>query len=233
MKKFIALFLCAILLVSFASCKKGNESSDDDKKTETTTNEPEDSKNVQNYDELEYKSDDRFTNEELLTFKTGGTDFAAEKGYTITILEDSFGVSFKFGEKDAKPYSAVTTPFGVTVGNSLDTLIEKHSLDTGFAAYVKKGGAYVMYDAEKEIDISDGEGGCMYFGYALDGNGKWAFMDYYMLTQVIDGKLIVAGNEGDYDVVVYSCIVDDAKNITKITQLYGEVNAVMATIGNK
>ena len=227
MKKIIALIMCAVLLFSLAACK-GTTSGEP--KDTTDKKETEDSKNVQNYDELEYKSDARFTDEELLTFKNGGNDFMAEKGYVISILEDSFGVSFKFGEKDAKPYSAVATPFGATVGDSLDKLVEKHALDTGFAAYVKKGGAFVMYDEKKEIDITDGNGGCIYFGYAKDGNGNWAFMDYYMLTQVIEGKLIVKGNEGDYDVVVYSCIVNNDKNVTKITQLYGEINAVMAQI---
>ena len=75
--------------------------------------------------------------------------------------------------------------------------------------------------------ITGGQGGCIYFGYALDGMGNWAFMDYTMLTALIQGQLVIDGASEAYNVVIYSCIVDDDLNVTQITALYGDFSIVM------
>ena len=86
-----------------------------------------------------------------------------------------------------------------------------------------------MYDKADGISFSGNEGGCIYFGYAKDNMGKWAFMDYEMITQLLQGQILMQ-SENDYNVVVYAFVFDNEENITTITTLYGEINDVMSII---
>ena len=217
MNRALSLVLALILLFSVTSCAPDPDSNGEDTQ-----------KNVQNYDELEYKSTDRFTIDEILTFTHSEGSYLAEENSIIAMYGESEGGVIPFGEIDySKTFTEMKCPFGVAVGDSLSDVEKKFSLDTGYAAYVKKGGSFQMYDSEKTPDITDGQGGCIYFGYALDGMGNWAFMDYTMLTALIRGQLVIDGATEAYNVVLYSCIVDDSLKVTQITALYGEFSTVM------
>ena len=217
MKRALSLVLSLILLISVTSCAKNPDS----KETDTQ-------KNVQNYDDLEYKSTDRFTLDEILTFTHSDGKYLCDVNSIITMNGESEGGVIPFGEIDySETFTEMKSPFDVSLGESLSSLENKFSLDTGYAAYVKKGGAFQMYDSEKDPDITGGQGGCIYFGYALDGMGNWAFMDYTMLTALIQGQLVIDGASEAYNVVIYSCIVDDDLNVTQITALYGDFSIVM------
>lgn len=213
MKRLLSLLLAAVLLLSLASCNEADESR----------------KDFQNYDELEHKSDDLYSDDEVLTYSHKDGTFALGREMLISIKTDRTCEVIPFAGEGYAKYTDVTMPFGVSTGDKLEKLISAYSLDTGFASYVKKGGALQMFDSEKKPDMSDGEGGCMYFAFALTPEGKWAYMDHTMLGQMMEG-VVVMQSDKDYDVIVCSAIVDDSETITQITVLYGEINQIMAIL---
>ena len=222
MKKAISIVISLVMLLSFSACgaERGGETKDS-QGTETQ-------KNVINYDDLEYKSEKRFKLEEILTFTHSGGEYLVEPDSIFTMAGDSVGGVVPFGEPDySETFAGLKAPNDFSLGESVDSLAKKFSFDTGYAAYVKRGEDFQMYDSEKKIDITDGNGGCFYFGYALDKMGNWAFMDYMTLTNLIRGRLIIQGSSGTYNVVVYSCIVDNDMNVTQITALYGDYSIIM------
>jgi len=197
-------------------------------KTDDTTKPADTEKNVQNYDDLEYKSDDRFNDGELLTFAHDGGEFVATVDSLLVIAENEMALEVPFDSSEEKKYTGVKLPFGANINDSFSSFANSYSLDTGYAAYVENGSGVQMYDAKNAPDFKESKGGYLYFGYARDGMGNWAYMDYFMLVQLIQGLLEIRGAEGAYNVIVYCCEVNEEGCISQITHLYGEIGNVMS-----
>lgn len=221
MKRILTLILAALVSFAMFSCKnKENNNSD-----ETTGD-----KQYQSYEDLEYKSDKRFTDEEILGFEHSEGVFVAEVSSISCIAAGKVGFTAPFDASSITEYSDMTAACGATVGQSTSELCELFGLDEGYAAYANADGSLEMYKDSKDVEVDKEKGGCIYFGYALDGTGKWGFMDYDMLRSVILNMLVIDGAQGDYNVVIYICSLDGDKNVTQISQMYGELNNVMAII---
>ena len=232
MKRFIALFLALLMLclVSLSSCFGGDGEWLDSYEEE---NDSETEKQFQSFDELEHKSDDKFALDEIITFTHSGGKTPIEKNSIFFIGDNGDGGIRPFKSLDTLiEYKNISGPFGVDIGDSITDVAESLSIDTGYAALVKIGGSYHMYDEKEGIDMSGGKGGCLYLGYAQDPSGEWAFMDYEMLTATLRGQLIIKGATEDYNVVVVSCTVDANQNLKHLSILYGELNAVMTLVSN-
>ena len=221
MKRFLAIFLVAVISLSMFSCKK---------KEEDNTGDTTESKQYQSYDDLEFKSKKRFTDEEILGFDHSEGSFVAEVGSISCIAAGNVGFTAPFDASSITEFSDMSAKCGATVGQTLNELCDSFSLDKGYAAYANKDGSLEMYENSKGIEVAGENGGCVYFGYALDGTGKWAFMDYDMLRSVILNMLVVEGAQGDYNVVLYICSIDGDRNVSQISQMYGELNGVMSII---
>lgn len=217
MKRALSLVLALIILLSSTACTKGT-----DKMEEA----PDSDKNIQNYDDLEYKSTDRFTDSDILSFKCKEGSASVQPDSMVVYAADGVAAAVPFEDPQQHSYSEVEMPFGAEIGGSAKSFAKSFSLDTGYAAYVEMGSDIVMYEEGKLPDFK--ESGFIYFGYALDGTGKWAFMDYYMLIYLMRGQLDVRGFGDDYNVVIYCCSVDSSANVASVTQLYGNIASVMA-----
>lgn len=218
MKKLVSIVLLSVLLLSLVSCS-GRETVGDD-----TTKDTE--KNVQNYDDLEYKSEDRFSDSQLLTLKTDEGELQHAKDSMLLFMDKGVATEIPFIDPKQNNHSGVVMPFGAKIGDSAGSFADKYSLDTGYAAFVEKGSDIAMYESGKLPEFKNG--GYIYFGYALDGTGKWAFMDYYMLVFLMKGQLDVRGYDDTYNVIVYCCTVNNDGNISLVTELYGNLAKVMA-----
>ena len=200
------------------------------KKENDNSGEATDSKQYQSYDELEFKSDARFDDEEILGFNHKDGSYVASLGSINCIAPGKVGFTAPFDASSITEYSEMSAACGATVGQSAKEISELFGLDKGYAAYATMNGSLEMYENVKGVDVDKENGGCIYFGYALDGTGKWGFMDYEMLRSVILNMLVIDGAQGDYNVVLYICNLDGDKNVTQISQMYGELNSVMSII---
>ncbi len=220
MKRIAVLIIALSLVFSLVSCSEKPKD-----QTDETTDSPFDIQTSENV------SADRFESGEILSFAHSEGTVLLEENNIFAIYNDSSAKCIPFSDPEQfTEYSNAVAPFGVNIGDTLSTLEKSFSLDSGYAAYVKKGGSLQMYDKDKATDITGGEGGCMFFGYAEDESGKWMFMDYMMLTATISGQLVIQGATEAHNVVVYSCIINDDLTVEQITAVYGEINVVMAII---
>ena len=217
MKRALSLVLVLLILLSCVSCAK---EADKNKETTDTTS------NVQNYNELVHKSDVRFSSSDILSFNSKDGTISVQPDSMVVYAEDKVTVAVPFKDPQQISYTEVQMPFGVNIGDSAKSYAEKFSLDTGYAAFLENGSEIAMYDGKDFPDFKDG--GYLYFGYALDGTGKWAYMDYYMLLYLMKGQIDVRGYGDDYNVAIYCCTVDSSSNISLVTQLYGNLANVMA-----
>lgn len=200
------------------------------KKEKDNTDETTSIKQYQSYEDLEFKSDKRFTDEEILSFNHKEGSYVAEIGSISCIASGKVGFTAPFDASSITEFSEMTAACGATVGQSAKEICEHFGLDKGYAAYATMDGSLEMYENAKDVKVDKDNGGCIYFGYALDGTGKWGFMDYEMLRSVILNMLVIDGAQGDYNIVLYICSLDADKNVTQISQMYGELNSVMSII---
>ncbi len=221
MKRSLSLFLALVITLFATSC-----ASPDQGVEETTALSK--FEEIESFDDKNYKSDVRFSLEEILTFPHSEGEYLVEYNSIFTMYGNSEGGVIPFYELDYKhTFNGLSTPFNVKIGDPIADVEKNFSLDTGFAAYVEKGGALQMYDEDKGIDVSSADGGCVYFGYGLDSTGKWAFMDYPLLTAAMEGQLLVNAEDGTYDAIIYSFIFDSQKNVEQVTVLYGDISIAM------
>ncbi len=221
MKRLLAVILVAVIALSMFSCKKEEKEN---------SGETADSKQYQSYDDLEFKSNSRFADEEILGFKHKEGSYVAELGSISCIAAGKVGFTAPFDASSITEFSDMSAYCGATVGQNVKEMCDSFGLDKGYAAYATKDGSLEMYEDSKDVAVDKEKGGCIYFGYALDGTGKWGFMDFDMLRSVILNMLVIDGAQGDYNVVLYICSIDGEKNITQISQMYGELNSVMSII---
>ena len=222
---FVLLFAILIFSTSCASDKK----EDDNTAAETTAVSINDV--IQQFNEMNYISEKRFELEDILTFSHSEGEYLLERNSIFAIYEESQGGIIPFLEYDYKEtFEGISTPFGVKIGDSMQTLIDRFGLETGFAAYVEQGGGLQLYESEKGIDLP--KGGAIYFGYGKDQKGDWAFFDYVILSATMAGQLVISNSNAtsSYDAVIYGCIVDEQNNVKQITVLYGDISAIMAYI---
>ena len=215
MKRSISLALALILAFSLASCAKEPE-----KKPEDTT------KPYFSYDDLGIVSDSRFEDSQLFTLPHAEGSATLESEYAATYYGDGTLEIASFGAADVQKYENGVAPFGIKVGDSLESFIEAYKLDSGFAAFGVSGGYFQEFSRDKEIDIPAGGQGNIYVGYGKDIDGEWAFMDYSMLTLCIEGKMMMVGTDY-YPVVLFCCSADDTGTITSMVEIRGEVKNVM------
>ena len=230
MKRIIAFLIAGLLSVSLVSCGKDPDNSEDTGDAADTTE-----KIYQSYEDLEHKSEDRFDDESILSFTHKNGKLNQERGTITCISKGGSGFVAPLDATDMKIYQQMKAASGATVDIGVESLCELYSLDTGYAAYAGAEGTIEMYDQAQGVGVRE-NGGALYFGYAKDGTDKWAFMDYEMLKSVILNQLVVQGAESDYTVVIVSVSLDPQKQVTQLTQLYGQLNDVMSlisVIGNK
>lgn len=220
MKRFTAILLALLLIVSLSSCKtQGGTtgSTDTTGKSETAA-----------------LSDKRFSDSEILAFTHSDGTLVLEPEHFVCILPDGSGEATDFSpDVDySEKFKDLVTPYGVTVGENVNTLVEKVGLETGFAAYVEKGAAFQRFDTKKGIDIKGKDGGCIYFGFARDkeANGKWAFAEYGVLTQILQGKVVIDTQRTEFDLVISYAIFDGDGKIQQFVTIYGDINLVMSLI---
>ena len=215
MKRPVSLILAILLVFSLASCNKDSEKEPD----ETT-------KPYFSYDDLGIESTSRFAESDLFTLFHADGSATLESEYAATYYEDGSLEIASFGAAEVQKYESGVAPFGIKVGDSLEGFIEAYKLDTGFAAYGVSGGYFQEFSRDKGVEIPEGGQGNIYVGYAKDRDGKWAFMDYSMLTLCIEGKMMMVGTD-NYPVVLFCCSADNTGTIVSMVEIRGEVNNVM------
>ena len=214
MKRALSFILAVILAASLASCSGGK------KEPEETT------KPYLSYDDLGIESTVRYTDSDLFTLPHADGNATLESEYAATYYGDGSLEIASFGAADVQKYESGVAPFGIKVGDSFDSFIEAYKLDTGFAAYGVSGGYFQEFSRDRGVEIPAGGHGNIYVGYAKDRDGKWAFMDYSMLTLCIEGKMMMVGTD-NYPVVLFCCSADDTGTIVSMVEIRGEVNNVM------
>lgn len=222
MKKLTAVLLIFLLLISAVSCKKDSDGRD------TTDSKESEKSSVSNA---------RFNDAQIFDFSHDGGVFSLGTEQFICILPGGNGEVFSFDPDNEmkKTLKDIVSPYGVKVGDSIDDLIKKAKIETGFAAYVEKGGSFQRFDSDEGLKVSSKDGGCIYFAYARDkdSDNKWAFADYKILTQILQGNVILGSRDQEFDVAVCYAIFDGEGTVQQFANVYGNINMVMSVITGK
>lgn len=232
MKRVLSVILILIMVLSsFSACanKGDSESTGDNGSDKTVKPDETTEKQFQSFDELEFKSNKRFKNEDILRFNHKSGTFLAEKGTMTCISENGSGFVAPLNASSVVPYEELVAGCGASYGQSIDDVCSRYSLDKGYAAFAGEDASIKMFESSETLDVT-ARGGCVYVGYALDPNGEWAFMDFEMLKSVMLNQLVIQDAQGEYVVSVLMITYNSQRNVSMITQLYGPLNHVMQLI---